>query len=1659
MAENLVFNIKGNSKDLENSIRRTQAQMKSLQRSVESIGKMSASAQKLTNGLRGVGSAAQRAHKPVAALSRVNMRTLNNSITGLQARLKRTAIVGNRVVTAMAGVGTTIVLFRTAAHSVVRFEKAMGEVAAITNVNAEGFRMLQQEAQRLGATTMFSGQQAAQGLKFLAMAGLDAREATAALESTLLLAQAGSLSLGEAADIASNLMTAFRKEATDLGDIVDDLATVASSSNTSVTQLGDAMKYVSATAAAFGMPMQMASAAIGVLSDAGMQASMAGTGLRQVLVRLSGQSSAMRQGMAALGITFAEIDPQVHSLIEIIDRFAMTNINATQITAMFGARAANAFANLLAGRDKLVALTEAQRTNQGVAARMAEVNEKTLYGSLKKVQSAYENFFQTLYNSEGAAQSIQNTLGLIANTINSLSGTLQVFEDDSIEAFGSKFSDAYLKVEEFKQELIRLAKVIRNVVVGFLALKYGGAILVGLFKGLIAITAFLSNATLGFSGALLAASNSLKVQNKQVIMGQGQLITYGRNLTTAEILTKIFNKTNLLAVGVLAKLRAAYVFTTTAISKSIIALRGFNLAALRTVSVGGIITAVTTGFSTALKMLSGALTAAKVGLLSLRAAIIKFTGIAIVLYVIFEALAYIFEKVFGTDYGIDEQTVEIQRLSDEVQALEQIVNSADLQMNIQRNVHGDLEEMTPEAAAQRIGGVEVVPLAEVRNTEQLTVLLRHLDIQLAKAAKTSEKLGKKYKEAIDANENERAKEIQEEIDATNEMIKTLEEKRRTASKMGPELIEQRNAMEKLNDLTKALNNSMKELQTEAGNFGQTLAGQYQIQKQAIDQTRVAIGLLMSEEVGRAREVREATIELFNAEKRLRDARKEAGDKAAVSPEVQLAANEVAEKSHALEQAKAGGALAASGIGQNALQQQQLTSAQENVLLDEMAVLDKALRDFDLTGNLDTKHLFKDLDDSMNKLEEAGIEQASFDMNADTEDIIAQIEQMKELAFQTELLNAQKQRAAAIEGKMKADRQGDSTTIYDEQIEAIDSLMDKQREQVASFKEARNFMQQTRMRGGSRSFTSIDGLSSSADSVKDLDLDVGKNMPEIQRKAKNYFEQLKRDYESTRASKEGELRVTLKLAEQEQLKFKPESDEGFEIGQQINNLKKELEAISGFGAETMGSAEYTRKLLDNFITAFAGTAELANIEAGNTDLDVGADIEKMLQPARIKFEQDLIAAANTIAASQEIKDKKREQVDLNIAVAMEKADALQAQVLTNEIEQTAEQQKQLNLQQQKIELLAIEAEMRANIAQQRALEEDIAVGGVAPEEAEKKRKELEDEADQLKGDAAEIKAAVTEANKELDASVKSMEEKLVAELKELRKEITNQDELAKRRKELVDEKKKEVLGGAEEAGAKARAKLEEENDLKELRKKNEQDSEEMKKAQALAEKLRKEKEKKDQAREKEAFDIAKEQAGKETKGEAGISSLAAIGGGGLVGPGSNIEEKQLQVAEQANKILEQMLNVLEVPDEFGGDKDKALAQMKGKLNNEEKRVALAGFEDLINAAQDPNINQDQRDALKAQAQDLLNNLGGKAAGRNFNPEGGGLPEGALPKEENNIKGERQLMLKGANPIMHQQGPTPVELIATTNTILTRIENRLKGVTVIGSVETTGGGSEA
>lgn len=278
----------------------------------------------------------------------------------------------------------------TAIKVLADFGQEMATVQAISQATEAQFRQLRDVAKELGATTRFSASQAAEGMKFLARSGFEVSEVAETIDDTLRLAQAGALGLGEAASISANVLRGFRLETDQATRVVDVLALAANSANTDVRQLGDAMKFVAPVAAGVGIEMETAAAAIGALSDAGLQASLAGTGLRRVLSTLEAPTSMETKLLDKLGISANEVRVSQVGLIKALQRLESAGIDTGLALELFGDRGGPAFEVMVKNIPKIIALEEKLNNAAGTAKEISDIMDKTLKGALFAVKSAFE---------------------------------------------------------------------------------------------------------------------------------------------------------------------------------------------------------------------------------------------------------------------------------------------------------------------------------------------------------------------------------------------------------------------------------------------------------------------------------------------------------------------------------------------------------------------------------------------------------------------------------------------------------------------------------------------------------------------------------------------------------------------------------------------------------------------------------------------------------------------------------------------------------------------------------------------------------------------------------------------------------------------------------------------------------------------------------------------------------------------------------------------------------------------------------------------------------------------------------------------------------------------------------------------------------------------
>lgn len=394
----------------------------SLDRLAESAGKAEKAATGLGRKSRTAGDQATKANQDVArSADRMSKSYDDAGKSILRAARSVASLVG-----AAVGIGAAI-------NTIAGFEHSMASVAAITGASTAELERMRDAAKELGATTEFSASQAADGLRFLGMAGFSAAESLESIPAVLNLATASTMGLAEAADIATNIMSGFGMAASEAASVADVLAAASSSSNTSVQQLGGAMSTVAPIASALNINLSDTAAAIGIMSDAGIQGERAGTALRGVLASLAGPTTAAQKTLKSLGLTVADVNPATNELSDIFAKLHTAGLSTADAMTIFGREAASGALVLVGAAQQLGEFGEQLSNADGAAQKMADTMRDSLKGDILGVQSAIEGAVIAMGEAgftrvlravvQWLTEAIRAATGFI-NTIGSLAGAI-----------------------------------------------------------------------------------------------------------------------------------------------------------------------------------------------------------------------------------------------------------------------------------------------------------------------------------------------------------------------------------------------------------------------------------------------------------------------------------------------------------------------------------------------------------------------------------------------------------------------------------------------------------------------------------------------------------------------------------------------------------------------------------------------------------------------------------------------------------------------------------------------------------------------------------------------------------------------------------------------------------------------------------------------------------------------------------------------------------------------------------------------------------------------------------------------------------------------------------------------------------------------------------
>ncbi len=311
------------------------------------------------------------------------------------------------------------------------FESQMSKVSAISGAVGSELEQLKAKAVEMGSKTKFSATEAGQAFEYMAMAGWKTEDMLDGISGIMNLAAGSGEELATVSDIVTDALTAFGLQAKDSSHFADVLAKASSNSNTNVRLMGETFKYVAPLAGAMKYSIEDTAVAIGLMANAGIKGSQAGTALRSMLTRLVKPPKEAAEALEELKISVKNSDgtikPFSQTLNELRTKFA--NLSESQKAS---------FASSIAGQEAMSGL-------------LAIVNAS---------ESDYNKLVQSINNANGAAQEMADTMN------DNLEGAITLFKSN-LEGIGvSLYENFQNPIKELVQNCSSLLTSLKPVFSG-----------------------------------------------------------------------------------------------------------------------------------------------------------------------------------------------------------------------------------------------------------------------------------------------------------------------------------------------------------------------------------------------------------------------------------------------------------------------------------------------------------------------------------------------------------------------------------------------------------------------------------------------------------------------------------------------------------------------------------------------------------------------------------------------------------------------------------------------------------------------------------------------------------------------------------------------------------------------------------------------------------------------------------------------------------------------------------------------------------------------------------------------------------------------------------------------------------------------------------------
>lgn len=311
------------------------------------------------------------------------------------------------------------------------FEESLSTVAALSGASSEEMAQLSELAKKLGATTKFTVKESADAMTYMAMAGWDAQQMISGMPGVLNLAAASGEDLAAVSDIVTDSMTAFGLTAKDTAHYADVLAATATNSNTSVATMGETFEQSASLAGALDYSVEDVAVAIGLMANAGIKGSNAGTALKNIFSNLTSEFTLSGAAIGEVTYNTVKADGTMKSFGETVDdlRYYFSQMTSAEkmqnAEALVGQRAMAGFVDIMnASENDFAKLTAKINDCAGAAERMASIRMDNANGQLMLLNSAWEAVQTTI--GEQFTPDLQELYGVGADVLGEVNEFLQM---------------------------------------------------------------------------------------------------------------------------------------------------------------------------------------------------------------------------------------------------------------------------------------------------------------------------------------------------------------------------------------------------------------------------------------------------------------------------------------------------------------------------------------------------------------------------------------------------------------------------------------------------------------------------------------------------------------------------------------------------------------------------------------------------------------------------------------------------------------------------------------------------------------------------------------------------------------------------------------------------------------------------------------------------------------------------------------------------------------------------------------------------------------------------------------------------------------------------------------------------------------------------------